>query len=205
MLAALVYLADLDTENFCGSYTVKAAQKGISVASGALPRHISLGSPHPVENFEEYLHMAEEFATVLSPLKVILTGMEACRAKTGNREVCWLGFHYLDNLQLEQARVQAARWLAGQEIYLPEPDPVRGTRNLTLLIGEEDLGACQSYAREVSATATGRTAVFDQMGVFLYDGDTYGECDYFCCRRFRLRTRKEGSQQKLGGMYHVLR
>ena len=108
MLAALVYLADLDTENFCGSYTVKAAQKGISVASGALPRHISLGSPHPVENFEEYLHMAEEFAAVLSPLKVILTGMEACRAKTGNREVCWLGFRYLENLQLEQARVQAA-------------------------------------------------------------------------------------------------
>lgn len=186
MLAALVYLADLETENFCGNYTRQAAEYGINIASGALPRHISLGTPHPVSDFAQYLRFTDAFASRLRPLHLTLNSLDAAQARAGTREVCWLGFHYLYSRELEGARRKTASALRLLHLALPDPDPIWNTRNLTLLTGTGDLALYRNYACSSPRTFAGKTVTFDKLGVFFYSGSAYGECPYFCCRRYPL-------------------
>lgn len=187
MLATLVYLADLDAENFCGLCTLTAARSGVNIASAALPRHISLGTPHRVEDMASYLDMARRVAHEIPPLRITLTAAAAKQAQAGDETVCWLGFHYEESPVLEQARETAARHFEQHHLSLPSPDPICGTRNLTLLTGRGCFDAYQAAQRNLSDRFAGQTLAFHQLGVFYYDADVYsGSCPYFCCQRFQL-------------------
>ena len=191
MLATLVYLADLQAENFCGTCTLTAAQSGVDIASAALPRHISLGTPLLVEDMPFYISIAERVSQVLSPLHIELTSSEAKRINIGNKEACWLGFHYHEVPLLEKTRTLVSSALCEQGFTLPSADPIHGTRNLTLVTGTGDFTFYQAASDILSDHFAGKQLTFDKLGVFFYDADTYRpDCNYFCCHRFQLKNNK---------------
>ena len=186
MLATLCYLADLETENLCGAYTWPAEQFGISISSGALPRHISLGTPAKVKDMDAFLQVADHIADQLHVLHPVLNGKMDAKAVTSNgRNICWAGFHYHELPQLEDARALVSKVLHENGFGFDGNDPIFGTRNLTLLTGQGDINAFKSWASSQEEMSE-HPVCFDKLGVFFYEGETFGEGSYFCCKRYPL-------------------
>lgn len=152
MLATLCYLADFEAENFCCQYTLKAAHCGASIASGALPRHISLGTPRNITDIFAFICEAEKLSAHLSPLVVQLKTLEAIDTSTSSEHTCWLGFHYAAVQELETAREAVAELFQKLDCSISKQDPIRGTRNLTLLTGNLDLQTLQNAKKRFQRT-----------------------------------------------------
>lgn len=182
----LVYTAGLEAENFCRGFMLDGALKGgLGVAAASLPRHISLGMPYEVKDFDAYLAFAQRYAKTLKPLEVTLTDMACAPLGEATGSYC---FRFetgeaLDALRLRT--VSALREELGLEV--PEQDGVTGSRNITLGFGKAPYAAYEAYTRQAEKAAfQGRRLLFDGLGVFYYDEAAISASTFFCCRYIPL-------------------
>ncbi len=182
----LCLLADFDAENFCREIMRKGAMDGgLGVAAAGLPRHISLGLPYEVTDYDAYLRFAEDFAKTLHPVTVTLKeiGCAPIGDVTGNYSLIFDTPLDLDALRL--ATVHALRQTLGLDV--PEKDGVTGSRGITLGFGKAPFAAYESYVKGFDRSLiSGKTLRFDELGVFYYDEAHIGAGNFFCCKRVRL-------------------
>ena len=183
----LVFLADRDGENFC-RYTMLegALHGGLGVAAAGLPRHISLGLPYDVPDFDAYLRFAEKLAARLHPIEVRLNGMKANPIGSATGNYCFTFETQEDVDALRSMTVRALRGELGLDV--PEKDGVTGTRNITLGFGKAPFDAYKAFVDGAGQAAfMGKTLRFDELGVFYYDEATIGANNFFCCKRIPLK------------------
>lgn len=183
----LVLMADRDGENFCRAIMLDGAMNGgLGVAAAGLPRHISLGLPYYVRDFNAYLAFAERFAAGLHPIEVRLTDMACAPIGSATGNYC---FKFETDADLDTMRAQTVAALRAElGLDVPEKDGVTGTRNITLGFGKAPFDAYKAYVDGAGRAAfAGRTLRFDELGVFYYDEDTIGANNFFCCKRIPLR------------------
>ena len=186
MYATLCYLSDFDGENFCRDFMVEGSEKEhLGVAAGNLPRHISLGLPYEVKDWDAYLKFAEKLASKLHPVTVKLTDMGCAPIGdvTGN-----YSFKFEENFGLDQLRLDTVHALNSElGLSVPEKDGVTGSRGITLGFGTAPFASYKKYVDEVDrARFVGKEITFDQLGVFYYDSAKITATSFICCRRFKL-------------------
>lgn len=162
----LVYTASREAENFCRGFMLDGAMRGgLGVAAASLPRHISLGMPYEVSDFDAYLAFAERYAKTLQPVEVILTDMVCAPLGTVTGNYC---FRFETKADLDALRLQtvgALREELGLEI--PDKDGVTGSRNITLGFGKAPYQAYKDYVDHADKAAfRQRRLTFDGLGVF---------------------------------------
>jgi len=183
----LVFTANVAAENFCRKFMLDGAMKGgLGVAAASLPRHISLGMPYEIKDYDAYLAFAEEYAKGLKPIEIKLTDM-ACAAMgdvTGN--YC---FKFETGEDLDALRVKTrAALMERLGLEIPEKDGVTGSRNITLGFGTAPFAAYKAYVEGADRAAfVGRTLTFDSLGVFYYDAPTISASTFFCCKYIPLK------------------
>ena len=186
MYATLCYLSDFDGENFCREFMVEASEKErVGVAAGNLPRHISLGLPYEVKDWNAYVSFAEKLAQKLHPVNVTLTGMgsKPIGETTGNYY-----FEFKESFGLDQLRLDTVHSLNSElGLSVPEKDGVTGSRNITLGFGTAPFANYKKYVEEVDKERfVGKELTFDQLGIFYYDSEKITATSFICCKRFRL-------------------
>lgn len=183
----LCLLADMDSENFCRDFMRRGAMDGgLGVAAAGLPRHISLGLPYGVKDYDAYLAFAEEYAKTLHPVEITLTGIAsaAIGTVTGNYAFQFETEEDIDALRLQT--VHALQEKLGLDV--PEKDGVTGSRNITLGFGKAPYTAYKAFVDGADRTEfVGQKLRFDELGVFYYDEDTIGPSNFFCCKRMKLK------------------
>ena len=184
----LVFMADRESENFCRSFMLDGAMNGgVGVAAAGLPRHISLGLPYPVKDYDAYLAFAGHFAAQLHPIEVRLTDM-ACAPVAGGKSGNY-AFRFETAEDIDALRLLTVRTLRSElGLDVPEKDGVTGSRNITLGFGKAPYETYKAYVDGVDcAVFVGKTLRFDELGVFYYDEDTIGPNNFFCCKRIPLK------------------
>lgn len=187
MWATLCLLGDFDAENFCREFMTEASIKeDVGVAAANLPRHISLGLPYEVKDWDAYVRFADELATKLHPVTVRLTEMGCIPIGdvSGNYH-----FKFVEGFGLDQLRLDTVHALNSKlGLSVPEKDGVTGQRNITLGFGKAPFANYQKYVGEVdSSRFEGKELTFDQLGIFYYDSDKITPTSFFCCKRYRLK------------------
>ena len=182
----LVLMADLEGENFCRKVMLSGAMDGgLGVAAAGVPRHISLGMPYEVKDYEAYLAFAEEYAAQLHPVEITLNGIKAnpLGSMTGN--YC---FTFDTNINLEKLRAKTRNQLRSRlDLEVPEADGVTGSRNITLGFGKASFDAYQAFVASVDpATFQGVKMNFDELGVFYYDEATIAADNFCVVKRIKL-------------------
>lgn len=182
----LVLMADMAGENFCRKVMLSGAMDGgLGVAAAGLPRHISLGMPYEVKDYEEYLAFAEDYAAQLHPVEVTLNGMKAGPLGTATGNYC---FTFDTDADIEAMRAQTRSLLRSRlSLEVPEKDGVTGSRNITLGFGKAPYEAYQAFVAGVDpASYQGVKLTFDELGVFYYD-EAHIAADNFCVvKRIKL-------------------
>ena len=191
MRATLCLLADFDAENFCRDFMVEASERNhLGGAAGNLPRHISLGLPYDVGNWEAYLDFAEKLSWRLSPVDVRLTGIRCAPIgeTTGN-----YSFSFEEDFGLDQLRLDTVRGLNAQlGLSVPEKDGITGSRSITLGFGTAPFESYEDYVGYVDPLRySGVVLRFDQLGVFYYDSEKITATSFICCRRYWLIGRRD--------------
>ena len=183
----LVFMTDRNGENFCRAIMLDGALNGgLGVAAASLPRHISLGLPYDVPDFDAYQQFAEKLAARLHPIEARLNGMNAnpIGNVTGNYCLTFETAEDIDALRL--STVYALREELGLEV--PEKDGVTGSRNITLGFGKAPFDTYRAYVEGVDPEAyVGKTLRFDELGVFYYDEASIEPNNFFCCKRIPLK------------------
>lgn len=186
MKGTLVYLADSDAENFCRAFMLRGAMQGkLGVAAASLPRHISLGLPYEVSDFDAYLNFASEFARTLKPAEITLTGMSSGPlGSTGN-----YSFQFAEGEWIDEMRRQTVRSLREKlHLDVPAEDGVSGSRNITLGFGTASFEAYQNFVSSVKPEEyVGKKLKFNALGVFYYDAPTISASTFFCCKQIPLQ------------------
>lgn len=182
----LVYTAGLEAENFCRGFMLDGAMRGgLGVAAASLPRHISLGMPYEVGDFDAYLAFAERYAKTLRPVEVVLTDMACAPLGDATGNYCFRFETEADLDALRLRTVETVREELGLEVS--EKDGVTGSRNITLGFGKAPYQAYKDYADGADRTAfRGRKLVFDGLGVFYYDEAAISASSFFCCKYIPL-------------------
>lgn len=186
MRATLCYLADFDAENFCRDFMVEASEKEhVGVAAGNLPRHISLGLPYEVTDWNAYLGFAERLAEKLHPVSVKLTDMACAPIGDVTGNYC---FRFEEQFGLDALRLDTVHGLNKElGLSVPEKDGVTGSKNITLGFGTAPFSSYKKYVDEVDKSRfVGKDLTFDQLGIFYYDSDKITATSFICCRRFKL-------------------
>lgn len=183
----LVLMANLEGENFCRKVMLSGAMDGgLGVAAAGLPRHISLGMPYEIKDYDAYMAFARAYAEKLHPVEVTLNGIKAGPLGTATGNYC---FTFETEADLEALRGQT-RALLRQELGLevPEKDGVTGSKNITLGFGKAPFEAYKAFVEGVDpAIYQGVKLIFDELGVFYYD-EAHIAADNFCVvQRVKLR------------------
>lgn len=182
----LVFMSNLEGENFCRKVMLKGAmQGGLGVAAAGLPRHISLGMPYEVRDYDAYLQFAEEYAAKLAPIQVTLNGMKAAPLGKASGNYC---FTFDTDADLEALRKQTRDALRDRlGLAVPETDGVTGTRNITLGFGKASFDAYKAFVESTDpATFQGTSLTFDELGVFYYDEPNIAADNFCVVRRIKL-------------------
>lgn len=182
----LVYLANRDAENFCRSFMLEGAMEGgLGVAAASLPRHISLGMPYEVEDFQGYMDFAEEYAKEFSPITVRLTDMGCAPLGTATGNYC---FRFETEADLDAERMRTVKVLREKlHLNVPEKDGVTGSRNITLGFGTAPYSAYEAFVEGADRSRfAGKELVFDELGVFYYDAPTISASTFCCVKRIPL-------------------
>lgn len=182
----LALLSNLEGENICRKVMLEGAMNGgLGVAAGSLPRHISLGMPYYVTDYDAYLNFAEEYAKQLLPVKVTLTGMIS--NPIGTSTGAYL-FEFSTDTDIEKLRANTREQLRSKlQLHVPEKDGVTGKQNITLGFGKAPFDAYKAYVDQVQASEfIGKELIFDELGVFYYDEETIAADNFFCCKRIKL-------------------
>ena len=186
MRATLCLLADFDAENFCRDFMVEASEKNhLGVAAGNLPRHISLGLPYEVKDWEAYLDYAEELAGRIAPVHAELSGMTCAPIgdETGN-----FSFRFNEDFGLDDLRLSVVRELNSRlGLSVPEKDGITGSKSITMGFGTAPFSSYKDYVEHVDQSRfVGVKLKFDQLGVFYYDSEKITATSFICCRRYWL-------------------
>ena len=188
MKATLCLLADFDAENFCRDFMVEASERShVGVAAGNLPRHISLGFPYDVTDWESYLEYAKSLAKWIKPVSVKLTDMVCSPIfdVTGS-----YFFKFDEKFGLDELRRKVSKDLNSKlGVDVSSSEKVFGQRNITLGFGSAPFSNYEEYVGFVDKNRfVGKELGFDQLGVFYYDSDKITATSFICCRRFRLNS-----------------
>lgn len=182
----LVLMANLEGENFCRKIMLDGAMKGgLGVAAAGLPRHISLGMPYEVKDYDAYMAFAEEYAAQLHPVEITLSGIKAGPLGTATGNYC---FTFDTEADVEALRAQTRELLRSKlDLEVPEKDGVTGSRNITLGFGKAPFDSYKAFVEGVdSAVYQGVKLTFDELGVFYYD-EPHIAADNFCVvKRIKL-------------------
>ncbi len=182
----LVYTASLEAENFCRTFMLDGAMRGgLGVAAASLPRHISLGMPYEVEDFDAYLAFAERYAKTLRPIEATLTDMACAPLGDSTGNYC---FQFETEAELDALRLRTVGTLREElGLEVPGKDGVTGSRNVTLGFGKAPYQAYRSYVDGVDRSAfRNKRLVFDGLGVFYYDEAAISASSFFCCKYISL-------------------
>lgn len=182
----LVLMADIAGENFCRKVMLAGAMEGgLGVAAAGLPRHISLGMPYEVKDYEAYLAFAEEYAAQLHPVEVTLNGIKAGPLGNVSGNYC---FTFDTEADVEGLRAQTRCLLREKlDLEVPEKDGVTGSKNITLGFGKAPFESYKAFVEGVDpASFQGVKLTFDELGVFYYD-EAHIAADNFCVvKRIKL-------------------
>lgn len=182
----LVFMADMEGENFCRKIMLDGAMRGgLGVAAAGLPRHISLGMPYEVADYDAYLDFAEKYAAKLHPIQVTVNGMNAGRIGNVTGNYC---LTFDTDADLEELRKQTREALRSElDLAVPETDGVTGTRNITLGFGKAPFDAYKAYVDNVDpAGYQNVTLTFDELGVFYYDEPNIAADNFCVVKRVKL-------------------
>lgn len=182
----LVLMADLEGENFCRKIMLSGAMNGgLGVAAAGLPRHISLGMPYDIKDYEAYLAFAEEYAARLHPVEITLNGIKANPLGPTTGNYC---FTFDTDIDLEALRANTRSLLRSKlGLDVPEKDGVTGSRNITLGFGKAPFAAYQAFVASVDpAVFKGVKLTFDELGVFYYDEATIAADNFCVVKRIKL-------------------
>ena len=166
---------------------VEASEKEhVGVAAGNLPRHISLGLPYEVKDWNSYVEFASKLASKLHPVNVRLKDMGCAPIGDVTGNYC---FHFEEDFGLDQLRLDTVHALNGElGLDVPEKDGVTGSRNITLGFGTAPFANYKKYVDEVDRSRfVGKVLNFDQLGIFYYDSDKITATSFICCKRFKLK------------------
>lgn len=183
----LCLLADLEGENFCRSIMLDGAMNGgVGVAAGSLPRHISLGLPYEIKDWDAYLAFAERLASELNPVSVVVTDIACAPIGTVTGNYC---LKFEEEFGLEKIREDSKQALRDElGLDIPEKDGVTGSKNITLGFGTAPFENYKQYVEGIKKEEiVGKTIKFTELGVFYYDQPTISASTFFCCKRFVLK------------------
>lgn len=165
---------------------VEASEKNhVGVAAGNLPRHISMGLPYEVKDWEKYLAYAEKLARKLHPVTVRLT--DAVSAPVAGVTGSYF-FRFEEAFGLDELRSNVKSDLVSElGLEIPEKDGVTGQRNITLGFGTAPYENYKYYVDSLDRTRfVGKELIFNQLGVFYYDSEKITATSFICCRRYKL-------------------
>ncbi|MCF0238481.1 MAG: hypothetical protein HUK24_07755 [Sphaerochaetaceae bacterium] len=185
MIGTICFIADFDTENFLNEFKVEASEKfHVGVTGGNVPRHISLGMPYHVPDWDAYISYAEKFAKTLKPVTVTMDKMlTACfpRPDLGAFVVS-----FKEDFGLDEIRKKLTENLK-KELNIEVKDNLIGKRNIALGCGTKSIDAYNEYVKSVDpARYKGKSIRFDQIGVFYYPSENWDPSTYICYRRIKL-------------------
>lgn len=182
----LCLLADFDSENYIRSIMLKGAMEGgLGVQAASLPRHISLGMPYEVPDWEKYEEFASDLSKKLKPVSVTLCDM-GC-GKLGERAGSWF-LKFCEDFGLDEIREETKKELFDSLKILPiEKDNVKGQKNITLGFGKASYESYETYVNSFDKSLfIGHECKFTELGIFYYDEPTISASTFFCAQRFKL-------------------
>ena len=178
-------MSDLEGENFIRQFILDGAMNGgLGVAAASLPKHISLGMPYYVKDFDAYLKFAEDYAKTLKPVTAKITGMKSNpMGPTG----AFL-FTFDCDTDLEAIRKNTREALRSElDLEVPETDGVTGTRNITLGFGKATAEEYKAYVDGTNpADYVGHEVLFNELGVFYYDEEKIAANNFCVVKRIKL-------------------
>ncbi|MCF0237791.1 MAG: hypothetical protein HUK24_04250 [Sphaerochaetaceae bacterium] len=183
----LVLMANMAGENYCRKWMLDGAMNGgLGVAAGSLPRHLSLGMPYYVKDFDAYMEFAEEFAKNFKPVTVKIKDM-ICAPVGPDFGGYFFVCETKDDVDGMRAMTRSAlREKLGLEV--PEKDGVTGKVNITLGFGKASYETYKAYTDSVDKSKfVGDEVTFDEFGVFYYDEETIGANNFICVKRIPLK------------------
>ena len=185
MIGTICYIADFDTENCLNEFKLQASENfHVGVTGGNVPRHISLGMPYEVPDWNAYVSFAEKFARTLKPVTVSVEGMlTACfpRPDTG----AFL-LKFKEDFGLDSIRQRLASSIK-DELGVVIGDSLIGKRFIALGCGTAGVEAYKAYVDSLDPSSyVGKSLRFDKIGIFYYPSANWDPATYMCYRKIRL-------------------
>lgn len=185
MIGTLCFIADINTENKLNEFKMEASELyHVGVKGGNIPRHISLGMPYEVPDWQAYIHYAEIFAKQLKPVSVEVTGMKSVSFPTPDTGAFVLSFK--EDFGLDSIRMMLRNDIK-EKLNIVIEDSLIGKRNIALGCGTKSIDAYTEYVKSVSKDRyLGLRLVFNKLGVFYYPTKNWDPSTYICYRQIRL-------------------
>ena len=185
MIGTLCFIADFDTENYLNEFNLEASEKfHVGVSGGNVPRHISLGMPYDVPDWNKYIEFAYAFAKTLKPVTVRIAGIATASFPTPDVGAFVLKFDEDFGLDFIRARLTDS---IRKELGISITDNLIGKRLVALGCGIAPVENYREYVASLEPERyIGKTLRFDQLGVFYYPSANWDPATYMCYRKIRL-------------------
>ena len=185
MIGTLCFIADFDTENFLNEFKMEASEKyRVGVTGGNVPRHISLGMPYDVPDWNRYVEFAYDFARTLRPVTARITGMVTASFPTPDVGAFVLKFE--EDFGLDSIRAGLTETIR-EKLGIEIKDNLIGKRLVALGCGTAPVENYRRYVESLDpAEYVGKTIRFDQLGIFYYPSANWDPATYMCYRKIML-------------------
>lgn len=187
MKATIVYLADTETENYGGRLMLGLHKiAGMGFEAARLPLHVSLKQPFKVPGLDEIEDFFDGFSQKRRPEILEFEELQVCESSVFGYDSGCLSLKLREAGRLREIQRELFEGLEERFGKCPAEHDEDYVFHMTVAIGGAPFQEYQRAYAVMKEADYGRKAVFDRLGLFLYDGDEIRTGRYFCYKTAKL-------------------
>jgi 2'-5' RNA ligase len=189
MKATIVLLADNETSNTASRLLLDANEIGkLGYELTRLPFHVSLKQPFSIKNISEFEKFFDKYSKQLRPVEVHFKELIAWKSSVFGLESGVLVLKAEKTRELSMLHENLNKKLE-EELGLCKADfdGDAYSFHMTISLGNKPYSEYEKVASAMRDRSFDFTALFSELGLFYYEGDTIELGKYFCYKRVSIR------------------